>query len=336
MTNLQDTASDHQSLENLELTSSRKPRELILPCSLLSDFIASGVAKSKFNDRTCAAYADDLRQWVSFLAENSNHSSAEPHKDINEEFNRLILSAGSTHVTKFLQEILDRGIAEATLRRKSASIQSLYSYLLKQGLISISPTHAANRPAKSIETRSVRISPDQFYELMTALDDTFSGRRLNALLWLVYGTVAKPSDILAVNISDIVLSKSFFDGGENSIVYRRGSKSHKIPLTLEAHVALQEYLLARAHFLSAYGIVGSTADQKPLFINKVLEPISERSMRRFFESLVQSMGGAFDPETGFHDILLLGVRALEREQGLTAEIIRRYRISQRLIKTSLQ
>ena len=163
--------------------------------------------------RDLAAYEEALRRW------GRGPQEAEP-----------------ADVDRYVAELRQRGASPASRARALSSIRGLHRFLLDEGLAPSDPTAAvvAGRlPARLPKA----LSEDEVFRLLDSVQGTEAApRRDRALLELLYGTGARISEAVGLDLADL-------SGGEGLIrLYGKGSKERVVPLGRQAALALTEWL----------------------------------------------------------------------------------------------
>ena len=183
---------------------------------------------------TIAAYSRDLGQYLVFL------DGDEPDGE---------------SVAEFVSELRVRGLADSTVARKIASVRGLHRFLVTEGFRDTDPTSLIDGPRR----------PDPFPKALT-IDEAITlvetpgsvdvaGRRDSALLEFLYGTGARVSETVGVDLSDLDLDDRVVR------VTGKGSKQRLVPLGSKAVEAIRSWLPDRLPLMSRK----SPGD--PLFIN---------------------------------------------------------------------
>lgn len=183
---------------------------------------------------TIAAYIRDLGQYVTFL------DGREPDEDI---------------IGEFIGEMRRQGLADSTVARKIASIRGLHRFLVVEGMRDTDPTALIDSPRR----------PDPFPKALTIDEaialveaprvDVRSGRRDRALLEFLYGTGARVSETVGVDLGDVDLEDRL------AKVTGKGSRQRIVPLGSKAVAAIQSWLPDRME------LVSRKTPGDPLFIN---------------------------------------------------------------------
>jgi integrase/recombinase XerD len=183
---------------------------------------------------TIAAYTRDLGQYMEFL------DGQEPEGE---------------SVADFVSLLRRRDLADSTVARQIASVRGLHRFLVTEGLRQTDPTALVVSPRR----------PDPFPKALTveeaiALVEAPGGgdvgsRRDRALLEFLYGTGARVSETVGVDLGDLDLDDKV------ARVTGKGSKQRLVPMGTKTVEAIWQWLPDRLSLISRK----SAGD--PLFVN---------------------------------------------------------------------
>jgi len=227
---------------------------------------------------TLAAYGRDIGRWTAHL-----HALRRRHPvEVTEE-----------DVTSFVVA-LRRGaegaapLSAASTARALAAVRGLHRFWLAEGLVAVDVTREVRAPQlprrlpKALSVHAVE-------RLLQAPDPaTPLGLRDRALLELLYATGARISELVRLDVDDVV-------GSDGSLVgvlrlTGKGDKQREVPVGSHARDALQSYLVR-----ARPGLLGAAADPRALFRNSRGGRLSRQSA---WVVLQQAAAGAGLPETG--------------------------------------
>ncbi len=239
-----------------------------------------GVSKTQ-SPNTVEAYASDLSQFFSFLAEETKGKSAETlvPSDLRPE-----------HIHNFLLTLGRKEYKGSSISRKLSSVRSFCRFLTRRGGLD-------HNPSKDVSSRKAHnhlprvLSQEEVEKLLEAIDTrTPLGKRDRALLELLYGTGLRVSELSRLNVGDIDYSLGFVQ------VMGKGDKERFVPLGSKSIDCLGGYLQnGRPHLaknLAGRRQSSSSAEiaepagatmRKPLFLNRWGGRLSVRSVRRILE-----------------------------------------------------
>jgi integrase/recombinase XerD len=183
---------------------------------------------------TISAYQRDLDQYLAFL------EGLEPDRE---------------SVEAFVSSLHSRDLAMSTVSRKIAAVRGLHRFLVAEGMRQADPTLLIDSPRRSYPFPKA-LAVDETFRLIEAPDlATAQGRRDSALLEFLYGTGARVSETVGIDIGKIDLEDRV------ALVTGKGSKQRLVPLGSKAVTAIHRWLPDRLSLLAR----GQRGD--PLFLN---------------------------------------------------------------------
>ncbi len=208
---------------------------------------------------TVAAYRRDLGQYLVFL------DGAEPD---------------AAAVERFVGELRRRDLATSTVGRKVAAVRGLHRFLVVEGLRKEDPTLLLESPRRPTPFPKA-LAVDEAIRLVEAPDPaTVKGRRDSALLEFLYGTGARVSEAVALDLGHIDLEDRV------AIVTGKGAKQRMVPLGSKAVVAIGRWLPDRS------GLLHRQQRGDPVFLNLRGRRLSRQGM---FEVVRSNAGRAGIP-----------------------------------------
>lgn len=201
---------------------------------------------------TRSAYRSDLEDFCRFLAGNYALTSAEMIEKIERSTLRHYLALiHSTH-------------NKATINRKLSALRSFFLYLVREGIIAVSPAASLSAPRIDRYLPSV-LTVDEADSLMNARpgSDELSLRD-RAIVELLYSSGLRVSEAVGLNVGHLDFAQSLVR------VLGKGEKERIVPVGSKAQQALQDYLTQR----------GRPLDEEPLFLNHRGGRLTARSIER--------------------------------------------------------
>ncbi len=137
---------------------------------------------------------------------------------------------------RYTNELRDAGLAESTLARHAAAIRGWLRFLTAEHRLESDPSERLHVSARR-RTLPKALSEEEVARLIDTIVVTTSvDRRDRALLELLYGTGARISEVVTLNLED-------FDFDEELIrVTGKGSKQRLVPMGTALRAALVDYL----------------------------------------------------------------------------------------------
>jgi integrase/recombinase XerD len=189
----------------------------------LSEYLAALRVERGLAPNTMAAYQRDLDQYLEFL------DGVEP---------------GPGDVDAFVTSLSDRGLAPSTIGRKIAAVRGWHRFLVAEGMREEDPTLLLEAPRRR-QGFPKALTVDEAIALVEAPDTrTVKGRRDSALLEFLYGTGARVSEAVALQLTDLDLEDKI------AMVTGKGSKQRLVPLGGKAVEAIHRWLPDRLRIVS--------------------------------------------------------------------------------------
>ncbi|MBR4130660.1 MAG: tyrosine recombinase XerC [Bacteroidaceae bacterium] len=200
----------------------------------IEDFIDYLQYERNYSRKTTEEYKADLEAFERFYeAIDSDLNWAEMPADI---------------VRQWVVEMMDKGNAATSVRRRLSSLRSFYKFLLRRGLVSKDPVH--NMPGPKVEkklpafvreTEMDRLFDGDFFS------DDYQGFRDRMILLTFYSTGIRLSELVGLNDKDVDL-----DQMQLKVTGKR-NKQRIIPYGDEFGDSLRQYLEERETFAQQKG-----------------------------------------------------------------------------------
>lgn len=232
----------------------------------IEDFIDYLRYERNYSRRTTDEYKADLEAFERFYeATDSSLSWAEMPPDI---------------VRQWEIEMMDKGNAATSVRRRLSSLRSFYKFLLRRGLVSKDPVHnlpgpktEKRLPAYVRETEMNRLLDGDFFT------DDYKGIRDRMILLTFYSTGIRLSELVGLREQDVDL-----DQMQLKVTGKR-NKQRIIPYGDEYGDSLRSYLRERENFAQQ-----QAAADPSLFLDiktrRQMKPVSVRTVVKKYLSLV--------------------------------------------------
>jgi integrase/recombinase XerC len=240
---------------------------------------------------------DHLKAFLEYLARNRNvsaHTLRAYESDLVQFLHHVGVIAGARPrdvtpaaldrgaVRSFLAELHAAGLSRASSARKLAAIRTFLRYLRRQGLVEGDPGSLVATPK-----RDVRMPAHLSEREMTALLETPSidaplGRRDRAILELFYASGLRLSELAALDVDDVNLSRRM------ARVMGKGGRERMVPFNGSTAAALRRWLPDREDLAGSRGREGGRAERErePLFVNYRGSRLSTRSIDRLVRRYV--------------------------------------------------
>ena len=236
----------------------------------IRDFLDHLRVERGLSTNTSKAYERDLHLFASYCLE----------KQID------LLTINPESIVSYQQFLRNRGLSETSIQRFLSTIRSFFRYLAREKICA-DPTlelTTSKIPRKLPKALTI----EQISSLITATqsDSDVLALRHRALIELLYGTGARVSELVNLDVSDV----SQFDADgvtvETVKLIGKGSKERYVPLGSYASQALSDYLSRLRPALSANSKKSTTA----LFLNQRGTRLSRQSAWQFIADIAESVG----------------------------------------------
>lgn len=171
------------------------------------------------SENTLSSYSRDIEQYLHWL----------------EGAGRSPESASQIDVDHYIKYLLSLGKSVSTATRSLASLKSFYSFLLREGIVSVNP--AKGVALEKVERKLPQVLTSKEVELFLEQPDPrdTKGCRDKAMLELLYATGIRVTELIDLNLEHLNLSAGFL-----RCVSKK--KERIIPLYTTAIRALADYI----------------------------------------------------------------------------------------------
>ncbi len=231
---------------------------------------------------TLSAYRRDLARWTGFLASEG----VDRPEDV-----------GEAHVAEFLTRLREGDadhppLAASSAARTLVAVRGLHRFLALEGVLDADPARRVS-PPKTPARLPKAIPVEDVERLLEAasVGDTPASLRDRALLEVLYGTGARISEAVGLDVDDV-------EGGDGVVRLRgKGGKERIVPLGSYAAAALEAWLVRGRPTFAARG-VGTPA----LFLNARGGRLSRQSAWSVLRACAERahVGGHLSPHTLRH------------------------------------
>lgn len=241
-------------------------------------FIERGLAKN-----TTDSYRRDLAKYLEFL----NAIAVEHIDELAEQ-----------HILDFANNLHSKyGLGPSSIARSMAAVRSFHKFLLDEGIASVNPASRV-KPPKLAKRLPKAISQSEIESLLlaagpepeSATPEDAIGLRNRALLELLYATGARVSEIVNLDLDDLI---------DPTLVrlFGKGSKERVVPVGKFAQVSLQAYLVRTRPALAAQG-----KSTPALFLNQRGGRLSRQSAWQIISDAADAakLSGKISPHTIRH------------------------------------
>lgn len=147
-----------------------------------------------------------------------------------------------------------RPLATASVARSVVAVRSFHRFIAREGLTPTDPAADVHPPATGHHLPKA-LSVDQVERLLAAPDrETPVGLRDAALLELLYGTGARISEVVRLDVDDLTRALHVAEGEYRSLrLLGKGSKERVVPLGTYAATAVEAWLVRGRPALAVKG-----------------------------------------------------------------------------------
>ena len=211
----------------------------------LAAFLDAMLGKNR-SAATLRAYRTDVRQFITFVEENSVAITG-------------VGDIGKVDVLEYLAALARKGLTGVARARKVSAIREYFRFLEGVGVIQKSPTTGIDTPKREKHTRQF-LRADEYTKMLSLAG---GNPRDYAILQVFLQTGIRVSELAHLTLTDVDLTKPV------TTVRGKGNAERAIELEKRGVQALKNYLAVRPESLSDI-----------LFFNYQGEPISERGIRK--------------------------------------------------------
>lgn len=198
---------------------------------------------SEYSDNTIAAYKNDLNQFLRFL--QAEHPQLERWPEVRR-----------ATIKDYVRYMREQPYASSSVARKVAAIKSFFHFLHEKEIISDDPTEEIDSP-KVKKRLPTTLAEEDVARLLAApaAQKTPKNLRDMALLYLLYATGMRVTEVVSLQLSDLDLSnRELYCPGKDGQV-------RTLPFDEETQAVLAEYLEhGRPH-------LAKSEEEKALFLN---------------------------------------------------------------------
>jgi integrase/recombinase XerC len=220
--------------------------------TLVARFETYLAIERNLSPHTRSAYRSDLEDFCRFLASTYDLTSASQVGEIDRNtLRRYLAQIHATH-------------NKATINRKLSTLRTFFLYLVREGMIAVSPAASLSAPRIDRYLPSV-LTVDEASTLMEArpASDELSLRD-RAIVELLYSCGLRVSEAVGLDVGHLDFAQALVR------VLGKGRKERIVPIGSKAQEALHDYLTQR----------GTPGEDEPLFLNHRGGRLTARSIER--------------------------------------------------------
>jgi integrase/recombinase XerD len=194
----------------------------------IAQFLQFLTVEKGASPNTVAAYRNDIQQFSVFVQATRATGAKASWTAVDR-----------AKIQEYLRQLQAKKYADATIARKVAAIKSFFGFMHAERVIPDDPTETLSSPrvGKSLPKP---ISPEEVDELLEQplRRGTVESKRDKAMLELLYATGMRVSELVNLNLADIILS----DGTAYVRCIGKGAKERTVPIHDAAAESLLMYL----------------------------------------------------------------------------------------------
>lgn len=222
-------------------------------CSYLS-------LEKKYSKHTLNAYTRDINEFLAFC--NSEYNISE------------IDTVDYPIIRRWIVTLVDRKVANRSINRKVSSLKAYYKFLVKIGLLSVSPLkkHIALKTDKKVE---IPFSENEMEMILSKIpfENDFEGIRNRLIIEMLYATGMRRAELINIQLKD-------YDQARNTIrILGKRNKERIVPLLGGVVELIGEYLEHRNY-------LKIIVDPTYLFLtnsgHKIYETLVYRIINKYF------------------------------------------------------
>lgn len=214
---------------------------------------------------TLRAYTDDVASFEKFIKEEDEGVSLE---EVNYSF-----------IRRWVVSLVESGMANKTVNRKTSSLKSFYRFLLRSKQITVNPLlqHKSLKTEKKVQ---VPFSEKELQDVMSDVDypDDFEGIRNRLIIEIFYTTGIRRAELIGLKMNS-------FDSGNNTLkVLGKRNKERILPVLECTSQLLGRYLVERRKLTSV-------ENPDMLILNSRGNKVSESFVYRLINSYFSVVSG---------------------------------------------
>lgn len=212
----------------------------------LEEFINYLITEKHYSINTVTAYKTDLKQFEQYIKEAFDKTDA---KDVNSDM-----------IRDWIMQQSEDKISNRSINRKIASLRTYFRFLIKAHEVEKNPLLKI-LPIKTSKRNPIFIMEDDMDKIIHNIEyeDSFCGKRDKLIIYLLYATGIRKSELLSLEEKDFEVSK------QELRVFGKRRKERVIPIGDKIICLLNEYLEQKKSL---------EIDDETLFINDKQEVLS--------------------------------------------------------------
>ncbi len=194
----------------------------------VAQYVEQLVQEGQKSERTIDSYRRDLRDYTEYL-----YYKWQVHQ---------ISEVEQTHIIHYVNDLQRKGRSKRTIARHLSSIRSFHQYALRRQWTIQDATQYVDSPVIKDE-EPVVLTVEEVQRLLEAPGNGVLAKRDRAILYTLYGTGIRMSELLQLNVSDISLEHRFLRVRGNKDKERIIPLHEEVVKYIEAYVATRENMM---------------------------------------------------------------------------------------------
>ncbi len=195
----------------------------------LNSFLEYLKFEKRYSPLTIRSYQDDLTYFFDYLVTS---------------FGELrLVEIKPAIVRSWLASQRDEGLSPKSISRRISSLKSFFKYLLRQGIVEVSPLTTITSP-KQNKRLPVYVEQKDIATLFSYVEfpDNWEGQMNKLLMELLYSTGMRLSELISLKETQVDFHKN------NLKILGKGNKERLVPMTKELKAGLESYLNEKRSF----------------------------------------------------------------------------------------
>lgn len=194
---------------------------------LIDSFLDYLRLERAYSPKTVQGYEIDLREFESYLARTDEGVTLE--------------TADADIVRNWTMEMMEAGQKETSVNRRLSALRSFYRFLLRMGVIAVSPMQTVKGPKKK-KPLPYFLREEEMDRLLDGTDfgQGFEGERDRLIVQMFYETGMRRAELVGLDEGDVD-----FYRGQIKVTGKR-NKQRLIPFGEELKAAMQAYIAEKA------------------------------------------------------------------------------------------
>ncbi|WP_461479700.1 tyrosine-type recombinase/integrase [Paenibacillus sp. PvR148] len=175
---------------------------------------------------------------------------------------------------------LQKKLKATSINRKMKSVVLFQRFLFKRGICKeeIGLKRVLLKNTIDLDHEVKVVEKQELYRFKRTIEAENNKRDI-AIYYLLFGTGIRCSEMVGIEVDDLVLTDRNGKNNYSHVLIRsgKGNKSRKVNLNAAAVTAIKEYLEVRAHDQSNRLLIGQRGPLSRMAINKIMDKYSKKA-----------------------------------------------------------